>query len=213
AKHRVFQFLDAAILPDNKLIAIASSDAAHLALLSSHAHRLWYLANSGRIGVYDQDAVYVKSRCFDPFPFPDLTDAARARLAVAAEEMDALRKRVLAQHPDLTLTGLYNVLEAVRAGAPLSDRDASVRDRGLVLILRDLHDDIDRAVTEAYGWPADLEAAQIVARLAALNIERARDEGAGRVRWLRPDFQRPRLAVAGRAGDLALPEVAAPQRA
>lgn len=212
AKHRVFQFLDAAILPDNKLIAIATSDAAHLALLSSQAHRLWYLANSGRIGVYDQDAVYVKSRCFDPFPFPDLTDAARARLATAAEEMDALRKRVLADHPDLTLTGLYNVLEAVRAGAALSERDASVRDRGLVLILRDLHDDIDRAVAEAYGWPADLEASQGVARLAALNAERARDEGAGRVRWLRPDFQRPRLAVAGRAGDLALPEVAAPKR-
>jgi hypothetical protein len=30
AKHRLFQFLDASILPDNMLIAIASNDAFHL---------------------------------------------------------------------------------------------------------------------------------------------------------------------------------------
>jgi hypothetical protein len=30
AKHRLFQYLDASILPDDKLIAIASADSLHL---------------------------------------------------------------------------------------------------------------------------------------------------------------------------------------
>lgn len=44
AKHRTFQFLDASILPDNKLIAIALSNAFHFGVLSSGAHTTWALA-------------------------------------------------------------------------------------------------------------------------------------------------------------------------
>jgi hypothetical protein len=44
AKHRTFQFLDASVLPDNKLIAIASDDAAWLGVLSSQVHVEWALA-------------------------------------------------------------------------------------------------------------------------------------------------------------------------
>ena len=41
AKHRVFQFLDASILPDNMLVNIASGDALHLGVLSSRIHAAW----------------------------------------------------------------------------------------------------------------------------------------------------------------------------
>lgn len=43
----------------------------------------------------------------------------------------------------------------------------------------------------AYGWPADLPASDIVARVVALNAERVAEEAAGTVRWLRPEFQAP----------------------
>ena len=43
-KHRIFQFLDASILPDNKLVVIASEDAATLGVLSSMVHHWWYRA-------------------------------------------------------------------------------------------------------------------------------------------------------------------------
>jgi hypothetical protein len=39
-----------------------------------------------------------------------------------------------------------------------------------------------------------LAPAEIVARLVALNAERAAEEKAGKVRWLRPDYQEPRFA-------------------
>jgi hypothetical protein len=58
------------------------------------------------------DPRYSKSRCFDPFPFPDrISDNLKEKMRLAAEELDATRKRVLNRHPDLTLTKLYNALE------------------------------------------------------------------------------------------------------
>ena len=44
---------------------------------------------------------------------------------------------------------------------------------------------------EAYGWPADLSDEEILCNLVALNRERAKEEEAGLVRWLRPDYQNP----------------------
>lgn len=115
----------------------------------------------------------------------------RTSIDQSAKSLDAHRKRILAEHPHLTLTGLYNVLERLRAGAGRNDLDESERrifDDGLVLILEELHDRLDAAVTAAYGWPADLPDDQILARLVALNQERAAEERRGLVRWLRPDL-------------------------
>lgn len=92
------------------------------------------------------------------------------------------------------MTGLYNVLEKIKAGTELAPKDEDVKDRGLVLILRELHETIDRLTAEAYGWPADLSDEQILEKLVALNAERAKEEAAGHVRWLRPDYQIPRFA-------------------
>jgi len=190
AKHRVFQFLDASIRPDNKLIAIGLDGAVWLAVLSSRIHVAWALATGGRLG-FGNDPVYVKSSCFDKFPFPTLTDPQRARLADLGERLDAHRKAQLDAHPELTLTGLYNALEKLRAGAPLTENDRKVYDDGLVGTLKQLHDDIDAAVFDAYGWPHGLSDEAVVAKVLALNLERAAEEAKGRVRWLRPAFQDP----------------------
>jgi hypothetical protein len=42
------------------------------------------------------------------------------------------------------------------------------------------HQKLDRAVFNAYGWPHDLSDEEILARLLALNLERAGAESAGR---------------------------------
>ena len=76
-----------------------------------------------------------------------------------------------------------------------------------MLILKDLHDQIDRATADAYGWPHDLTDEQILEKLVALNAERAKEEAAGHVRWLRPDYQIPRFAkgaAAPKSGELDL---------
>lgn len=72
-----------------------------------------------------------------------------------------------------------------------------VHDHGLVSVLRDLHDDLDRAVTEAYGWPQNLSTEDILFRLVELNAARAAEERSGLVRWLRPEFQSSTATQAG----------------
>ena len=62
---------------------------------------------------------------------------------------------------------------------------------GLASVVLSLHQQIDAAVAEAYGWPADLPEAKILTRLVALNHQRAAEEQAGHIRYLRPAYQAP----------------------
>jgi hypothetical protein len=93
----------------------------------------------------------------------------------------------------LTLTQMYNVLEKLRANAILDDDEECIKKEGLILILKEHHDKLDRLVFEAYGWPHTLTDEQILEKLVALNHERAAEEKRGHVRWLRPDYQIPRF--------------------
>jgi hypothetical protein len=228
SKHRFFVFLDASVLPDDKLIAIASDDGAVLATLSSVVHTTWALAAGSRLGI-GNDPVYNKSTCFECFPFPDWhaidkfgsdivsrgEEVPSDRVRRLGEHLDAHRKRQQAVHPGLTLTGMYNVLETLRSGETLTPKERVIHEQGLVSVLRQIHDELDAAVLDAYGWadllpalrvahgneaPADGQARgdakrafdeTVLERLVALNAERAAAEARGEVRWLRPEFQNP----------------------
>jgi hypothetical protein len=200
AKHRTFSFLPSAVLPDQKLRVFAIDDAFTLAVLSSLAHVLWAEAAGGRLGV-GNDLVYNHSKCFDPFPFPAATEAQKVHLRDLGEQLDTHRKAQQAAHPKLTLTAMYNVLEKLRAGERVEGKDREIYDQGLVGILRDLHDQIDAAVADAYGWPADLSDDEILHRLVDLNRERAAEEARGHVRWLRPEYQNPQDQKAMATGE------------
>ena len=196
SKHRFFVFLDASILPDNMLVNIASSDAYVLGVLSSRIHVAWALAAGGRLG-FGNDPRYNKTRCFDPFPFPDASEPQRERIRFLGEQLDAHRKRCQEAHPNLTLTEMYNVLGELRAGQPIGAASQMIHDHGLISVLRDLHDDLDRAVSEAYGWSPELSTEDILFRLVELNAARAAEERSGMVRWLRPEFQQTTATQAG----------------
>jgi hypothetical protein len=130
AKHRLFQWLSSDILPDDKLIAIASDEALQLGVLSSEVHGTWALASGGLL---EDRPVYSKSTCFETFPFPaedtDLTPELTERIGQLAEQLDAHRKTQQTLHPDLTLTGMYNVLEKLRSGEALRQRQNHARAR------------------------------------------------------------------------------------
>ncbi|HRI93796.1 MAG TPA: class I SAM-dependent DNA methyltransferase, partial [Accumulibacter sp.] len=157
AKHRTFQFLDANVAPDNMLTCLASADAMHLGVLSSRVHVVWALAAGGRLGM-GNDPRYNKSRCFEPFPFPVANPDQATRIRDLAEQLDAHRKRQQAAHATLTLTGMYNVLEKLRRGDVLTAKEKAIHEQGLVSVLKTLHDELDAAVLDAYGW-SDLRAA------------------------------------------------------
>jgi hypothetical protein len=55
-----------------------------------------------------------------------------------------------------------------------------------------------------YGWPVDLSEDEILSRVVALNLERAREEERGTVRWLRPGYQISRFGSAKAKAELDL---------
>lgn len=207
SKHRFFVFLDHSVLPEHKLVNFALPHSHVLGVLSSSVHVTWSLANGSQLG---PTPVYVKTRCFETFPFPDLSEnpTLRSRLDELGEQLDTHRKRQQATHPDLTMTGMYNVLEKLRKDESLNDKERVIHEQGLVSVLKQIHDDIDAAVLLAYGWE-DLSAGSplpladriargdegleqsILERLVSLNQERADEEQRGLIRWLRPEFQNP----------------------
>ncbi|MEJ5209576.1 DNA methyltransferase [Denitratimonas sp. CY0512] len=243
AKHRLFTFLDTIALPDQGLVPVLLQDAVGLGVLSSAVHGVWALHSGGTL---EDRPRYNQSSCFETFPFPGfhsadklsgsisaapvnadgttvetetLGDTPSDRIRNLAEQLDAHRKRQQAAHPGLTLTGMYNVLDKLRSGEALSAKERTIHEHGLVSVLRQLHDELDAAVLEAYGWsdllpllrvahgneaPSegqgrdDAERAfdeAILERLVALNAERAAEEARGVVRWLRPEFQNPQAPL------------------
>ena len=212
SKHRVFQMVPATFLCDQGLITIALEDWLYLGILSSSPHLVWSKASGGTL---EDRPRYNNAVCFDPFPFPACSDDLRARIRALGEALDAHRKRQQALHPDLTITGMYNVLTKLRSGEALTAKEKVIHEHGLVSVLKQIHDDLDAAVFDAYGWPHDLTDEQILERLVALNRERAEEEKNGVIRWLRPEFQAPRgaasatqVALAGTEAGEVEPEVA-----
>jgi len=103
---------------------------------------------------------------------------------------------------------LYNVLEKLRSSEPLTAKEKQIHDQGLFTVLRQIHDELDEAVLEAYGL-SDLKGSAGVppalaneesgrdahAPLVVLNHERAAEEKRGLIRYLRPEYQNPTSAA------------------
>ena len=225
SKHRVFVFLPGDALPDHTLFCIAISDSVALGVLSSRIHVAWALSAGSTMGKGNHPR-WRNATCFDPYPFPINAPHPESKISRLAEELDTHRKRQQAAHPGLTLTNMYNVLEKLRTGEALTAKEREVHEQGLVSVLAEIHDRLDEAVLAAYGWsdlapalvgkpggttpnpnvsPEQAEAEEeLLARLVALNGERAEEERRGLIRWLRPDYQAPAAAAIPDQEDLDL---------
>ena len=159
AKHRFFVWLTRDMLPSNLVIAIANDNDYTLGVLSSSVHELWARRVGSQLREVESGGTYTPTTCFETFPFPQPTGEQRAAIAEAARKLNELREGWLnpegAAESELkkrTLTNLYNA-----------------RPTWLQLA----HEQLDKAVFDAYGWPDDLADPEILERLLALNLERA----------------------------------------
>ncbi len=229
SKHRFFVFLSwPENLVDGSITVLALDDECWLGTVSSYMHVCWALAAGGTL---EDRPRYQNGPCFDNFPFPTFTPAQQSRIRVLAEQLDAHRKRQQSLHPELTLTGIYNVLEKLKSGEALNAKEKIIHEQGLVSVLKQLHDEIDVAVLEAYGWSDLAPLMQVIngnaaagtngtpavrdeckraldeallERLVALNTERAAEEKKGLIRWLRPEFQNPAKAAAPKQSEIEI---------
>lgn len=137
-----------AFQPANKVFAhslgvVALDTYMAFCALQARPHELW----ARFFGSSLEDRLrYTPSDCFETFPFPEdwTTDAA---LGAVGAEYDAHRSRLMLESGE-GLTDTYNRFH---------DPDES----GLAIVkLRELHEAMDRAVLDAYGWtdvPTDCE--------------------------------------------------------
>ena len=201
AKHRIFLWMDSRTLPDSRLVVIARDDDTTFGILHSRLHEVWSLALGGWHGV-GNDPQYTPSLGFETFPFPDgltpdrpaadyASDPRAQAIAEAACALDAHRQAWL-NPPDL----VRRVPEVV-PGYPdrLLPADAAaakeLRKRTLTNLynarpawLAHAHAALDAAVAAAYGWADEWAEGMtddaILARLFALNQERAAGEAEGK---------------------------------
>ncbi len=160
SKHRIFAWLDGAVMPDNALVVFARDDDYTFGVLHSRFHEVWARAMGTQLREAESGFRYTPTTCFETFPFPEPADQQWEAIALAARELNELRVGWLnpagvpeSELKQRTLTNLYNV-----------------RPTWLQLA----HDALDTAVAAAYGWPADLPASAILEGLLTLNLERAK---------------------------------------
>ncbi len=163
-KHRIFVWMPPEVLCNQGTLIVAREDDYFFGVLHSKLHELWSLRMGTWLGV-GNDPRYTPTSTFETFPFPwspgcePVGDPCIEAIAQAARELVEKRDRWLnpadASEADLkrrTLTNLYN------------ERPAW---------LELAHRKLDQAVLDAYGWPHELGDDQVLARLLALNLERA----------------------------------------
>jgi hypothetical protein len=137
SKHRVFAFVPAAQILDQKLIVFATDQKTFFACVQSRVHLAWAALLSSTMKT---DLNYIASDCFETFPFPQPEPrTVIAPLDQIGQQLYDTRARFMVD-TDQGLTKTYNALKD-----PACD-DARVVE------LRTLHEAMDRAVLEAYGW-------------------------------------------------------------
>jgi hypothetical protein len=193
-KHRVFRWLDTAMIPDTRVILIDTQADVVFGILSSRFHEVWSLATCQFHGV-GNDPVYTPGDCFESFAFPDgLTPdvppadyAAHPRaeaIAAAAARLNKLRENWL-NPPDLVVRQPEVVpgyperilAKDEEAWKELKRRTLTNLYNGRPQWLENAHAALDESVAEAYGWGDDwrgglLTDDEILARLFRLNQER-----------------------------------------
>lgn len=190
AKHRLFVCLSITVCPDSQTIVIARDDDTTFGILHSRFHEAWSLRLCTWLGV-GNDPRYTPSTTFETFPFPKgLTpnipaknyakDKRAKRIAGAAKRLNELRENWL-NPPDLVKREPEVVPGYPDRILPRGEKAAlELKKRTLTNLynvrpqwLADAHKALDAAVAAAYGWPEDISEDEALARLFALNQERA----------------------------------------
>jgi type II restriction/modification system DNA methylase subunit YeeA len=201
SKYRVFAWMQAPTLADHQLVVFARSDDYFQGILHSHVNEAWARAQGTQVRERESGFRYTPTSCFETFPFPGTTPEQETLIAAAAMELDRLRNNWLnppewTQEEVLEFPGSVDGPWARYVHEPDSRGIGTVRYPRLVprhqtaaamlrkrtltnlynerpTWLRNAHRKLDEAVFAAYGWPADLADEEILARLLALNLERA----------------------------------------
>ena len=136
-------FLTVDTIPTNLVLIIPDATLYHFGILESNVHMAWMRAVCGRL---KSDYRYSKDVVYNNFPWPTPTDEQKAKIEQTAQAILDAR----AKYTDSSLADLYDELT-------------------MPVELRKAHQDNDRAVMAAYGFPIKtMTESQCVAELFKL---------------------------------------------
>jgi len=187
SKHRIFVWMNAAVLPDSATVMVARDDDASLGILQSRFHTTWAL----RLGTSLEDRPrYTPSTTFETFPFPEgMTPnlaASGYTKPVLAEAIGSVARQLSElRHNWLYPEDLVRRVPEIVPGYPdrlLPRNDsaaAELKKRTLTNLynqrpawLSNAHRELDAAVVAAYGWSAGISDDEALSRLLELNLSR-----------------------------------------
>lgn len=184
SKHFICAWVHRAVLPDSALVVVARADDAFFGLLHSSIHRVWALRQGSEL---ENRPRYTPTSSFETFPFPDgmTPDIPVEDLPPTAEPI-ARAARALVEIRD----GWLNppewaewrdevVPDFPRYVVARPGHEKDLASRTLTKLynerpewLSTLHNDLDAAVAQAYGWEWPLTEDEILRRLFELNAAR-----------------------------------------
>ncbi len=198
AKHRIFVWLDKNILPDAQLVVFARSDDYFIGILHSKVHEAW----ARKQGTQLRDSVsgfrYTPKTTFRTFPMPwtpgkePLDNKLLLNISNLSKLLMEFRNKWLypegvgitfseKTYKKRNLTNLYNALDFFRKEIKGRSRDEVEWKKNIekeVISLEEaeeldkIHDNLDLAVLEAYGWDKNISEGEILEKLLLLNKSR-----------------------------------------
>jgi len=153
SKYSCFEFTSKEYVYMHKLGVIAFDDFLNFGILSSTFHNLWCWKNSSTLGAGTLN--YSTTDCFETFPFPSNGD--KNKLKAISERYYLFRKDVQASS-QIGLTKIYNLFHSKDLSIDQVSRItkqeevASEKIYSDIIMLRDIHTQLDRAVIESYDW-------------------------------------------------------------
>jgi hypothetical protein len=130
-----FTFLPSAVVMNEKIVIFPFETAGCFTVIQSRVHEAWARFFSSTL---KDDLQYTPSDCFETYPFPDAFET-NAAIEQAGWEYYEFRAALMVLNNE-GLTKTYNRFHAPDDCSPH------------IIRLRELHDAMDRAILDAYGW-------------------------------------------------------------
>ena len=145
-------FIKAGVVASDAVQIIPNATLYHFGILTSNVHMAWMRVVCGRL---KSDYRYSKEQVYNTFPWPNPTETQKAKIEKTAQAILDAR----AKYPDSSLADLYDELT-------------------MPVELRKAHQDNDRAVMQAYGFPvkSSFTESQCVAELFKLYKEMTKSD-------------------------------------
>jgi len=157
SKRNIFEFVSSEIIPNAAVFTFCFEDDYSFGIIQSSIHWKWWKA---KCSTFETRLRYTANTVWDTFPWPQKpTQKQIEKISILSKELRDARNRAMKDY-HYSLRDLYRVLEKGKH------------------TLNNLHEELDKAVMDAYGFMGESDD-EILNQLLSLNLEVSAKETKG----------------------------------